>query len=71
MTAQGLFFNVFFKKDPHLNAVEIVPDSRNVEDNRVCFCMFLKLMLSTFYGLQMIVLGLILYHYYILCKKFC
>ena len=23
MTAQGLFFDVFFKKDPHPNAVEL------------------------------------------------
>ena len=28
MTAQVLFFNVFFKKDPHLNAAELVLDSK-------------------------------------------
>ena len=33
MTALGLFVNIFFKKDPHLNAVESAADAVAVDPN--------------------------------------
>ena len=53
MITQVLFFDIFFKKDPHLNTIEN-PILMDVDINKIIVSnkVFLKKKIQTFYWLQ-------------------